>query len=192
MSSRSKKKKSMSSSNILRKASKKASILKFKIMLRYSETHQKIIDFDYNVESDKPKNVSQELVDEKIISVIDQKDISSSIKKLIKNPNLYYTSFKSGDNDDDDDDNSDENIYVKYKRIGQKARLPYAKKLPKGYIQIELVPKDESNIVIVDEYELIAPGNNNEQYSNSNQKKINLRLAKQKYNEQVSYRPYLK
>jgi len=181
MSSRHKLSTKMSLSNISKKASN--NIIKFKINLRYSDTHQKVIDFDYNIDSDKPSKIAKELVDEKLISTIDQKDILNSIKKLIKNPDLYYTSFKSGDIDDD----SDENIYVKYKRIGQKARLPYAKKLPKGYIQIELVPKDKSNIVIVNEYELIAPGNNTEKYSNSNQQKINLKHKTQQNNNRRSY-----
>ena len=180
MSSRSKTKVSMTPSNILRKASKKASnnsnILKFKLMVRYSETHQKIIDFDYNSGSDNPAKIAKELVDEKIIPIADQKDLKKSIKKLINKPILYYTSFKA------DDENDDENIYVKYKRIGKKeSRLPYAKKIPKGHIQLELVPKDESNIVIVDEYELITPGNNTEKHSTNNQRKINLMLEKQKY-----------
>ena len=181
----------MSSLNI-KKASKKASnnsnILKFKIIIRISNSKQKIINFDYNIKSDKPNKIAKELVTEKIISEIDQKDYGKSIKKLIKTPELYYTSFKSGDNAND---NSDENIYVKYKRIGQKAKLPYAKKLPKGHVQIELIPKDESDIVIVDEYELIIPGEDYEKHHINNLPNINLRHTKQKYNEQVSYKPYL-
>jgi len=194
MSSRSTKKVFMTPLNILRKASKKTSkkasnnsnILKFKIILRYSETHQKVIDFDYNNDSDNPSKIAKELVDEKIIPIIDKKDFKKSINKLIKNPDLYYTSFKSGI--DDDYDYDDEHMYVKYKRIGQKSRLPYAKKIPKGHIQIELVPKDESKIVIVDEYELTRPGNNIDKYSNSNQRKINLRHQQQLNNEQETYR----
>ena len=193
MYSRPTKKVFMTPSNILRKASRKSSkkassnILKFKIILRNSDTHQQIVDFDYNIESDNPSKIAKELVDEKIIPIIDKKDLKKSIKKLIKNPDLYYTSFKS-EIDDDDYDYDDEHMYVKYKRIGQKSRLPYAKKIPKGHIQIELVPKDESKIFIVDEYELTRPGNNIDKYSNSNQRKINLRHQQQLNNEQDTYK----
>ena len=174
-----------SSKKASKKASNNSNILKFKIILRYSETHQKVIDFDYNNDSDNPSKIAKELVDEKIIPIIDKKDFKKSINKLIKNPTLYYTSFKSEIDDDYDDD---EHMYVKYKRIGQKSRLPYAKKIPNGHIQIELVPKDESKIVIVDEYELTRPGNNIDKYSNSNQRKINLRHQQQLNNEQDTYK----
>ena len=84
-----------------------------------------------------------------------------------------------GDGIDNNNDN-DENIYVKYKRIGQKARLPYAKIMPVGYIQLELVEKDESKIVIVNEYELIK-NSNNVKHNKNNEAKMNLILKQKRY-----------
>ena len=163
-----------------------SNILKIKIILRNKEhvRDQKVIIFNYNIESDNPKDLANELVNAEIISKEDKKDFRKSIKKIIEIPELYYTSFKlyAGDDDNDnDDDDDDENIYVKYKRIGKKSRLPYAKIMPIGYIQLELVEKDESKIVIVNEYELIKNSSNNVKHKKNNEEKMNLILKQKRY-----------